>query len=280
MRADFSLRALCENLEVSPSGFYAWCRRRICPCGRVLADQLLAREVVELHAQSRRTYGSPRLVEELRKRGHRHGRKRISRIMLQKGIYGRQKARYRVHTTDSNHDQPVAPNRLAGAPSPSGPNQIWVSDITYVQTSEGWLYLAALLDLYSRKIVGWAMSEHIDSPLVLKALSMAVTHRNPPPNLICHSDRGVQYASADYRQALAHAGLVPSMSRRANCYDNASMESFWSTLKLELVYRSSFPTRSFAKSQIFNYIESFYNRSRAHSALNFLSPAQFESLTN
>jgi transposase InsO family protein len=169
---------------------------------------------------------------------------------------------------------------LAQAPKATAPNQLWVADITYIETKEGWLYLAAILDLYSRKIVGWAMSERIDTVLVLKALAMALLHRHPPANLLFHSDRGVQYASDDYRQALGRARVLASMSRKGNCYDNAAMESFWSTLKLELVYRRRFETRSQARAQIFDYIESFYNRQRSHSALNYLSPVDFELQNN
>jgi transposase InsO family protein len=200
--------------------------------------------------------------------------------MKQEGLCGRQKARYRVQTTDSNHDEPIAPNRLAEAPKATAPNQIWVADITYIQTGESWLYLAAVMDLYSRKIIGWAMGEYIDTALVLKALFMALLHRQPPVGLLFHSDRGVQYASADYRSALTHAGLVASMSRKGNCYDNAAMESFWSTLKLELVYRREFQTRAHARSEIFDYIEVFYNRQRSHSSLGCLSPVDFELQNN
>jgi transposase InsO family protein len=280
MKNDYPILSLCEHLEVSPSGYYDWQKRRACPGSRALENQALAKEIGTIHAQSRHTYGSPRIVQELRKQGRRHGRNRIVRLMQQQGLCGRQKARYRVHTTDSNHDQPIAPNRLALAPKATAPNQLWVADITYIQTQEGWLYLAGILDLYSRKIVGWAMSERIDTPLVLKALDMALLHRNPPPELLLHSDRGVQYASADYRRALGQAALVASMSRKGNCYDNASMESFWSTLKLELVYRRNFTTRAQARSQIFDYIESFYNRHRAHSALDYHSPVDFELKNN
>jgi transposase InsO family protein len=218
--------------------------------------------------------------DALRKKGRCHGRNRIARLMKEQGLYGRQQASYRVQTTESNHDQPIAPNRLLEAPKATAPNQLWVADITYIETAEGWLYLAAILDLYSRKIVGWGMSERIDTVLVLKALAMALLHRSPPANLLFHSDRGVQYASGDYRQALDHAGLIPSMSRRANCYDNATIESFWSTLKLELVYRSTFNTRAQARTQIFDYIETFYNRQRAHSALGYHSPVDFELLNH
>ncbi len=271
---------LCDNLEVSPSGFYDWDLRRSAPGPRALENEVLSQEVVAIHAASRHTYGSPRILAELRSRGRRHGRNRIARIMRHKGISGRQNGRYRVQTTDSNHHHPIAPNRLAVVPKASTPNQIWVADITYIQTQEGWLYLAGILDLYSRKIVGWAMSNSIDSDLVLSSLSMALLHRNPPSNLLFHSDRGVQYAAGSFRAALAQANLVPSMSRRGNCYDNAAMESFWSTLKLELVYRRDFTTHLQARSEIFDYIELFYNRQRIHTALNFLSPANFELLNN
>jgi transposase InsO family protein len=280
MKNDHSILTLCRHLEVSASGYYDWQRRRLCPGKRALENQTLAKEIGRIHVQSRQTYGSPRIVEALRQQGHRHGRLRIARLMKQAGLCGRQKGRYRVQTTNSHHDEPIAPNRLALAPKATAPNQLWVADITYIQTKEGWLYLAAILDLYSRKIVGWAMSEHIDSSLVLKALAMALLHRQPPANLLFHSDRGVQYASADYRHALGQAGLIASMSRRANCYDNATMESFWSTLKWELVYRRNFDTRAQARSQIFDYIESFYNRQRLHSALNYRSPVDFELQNN
>jgi putative transposase len=267
-------------LEVSPSGYYDWQKRRACPGPRTREDQVLAREIGQIHTRSRQTYGAPRVEKELRKQGRCHGRNRVARLMKQEGLCGRQKGRYRVQTTDSNHDEPVAPNRLAEAPKATAPNQLWVADITYIQTQQGWLYLAAILDLYSRKIVGWAMSERIDTVLVLKALAMALLHRNPPANLLFHSDRGVQYASGDYRHALRQAGLLASMSRKGNCYDNAAMESFWATLKLELVYRHCFNTRAQAQTQIFDYIETFYNRQRAHSALDYLSPVDFELLNN
>ena len=272
MKNAHSILTLCLHLEVSCSGYYDWQRRRSCPGPRALEDQELAQEIGQIHTRSRETYGAPRVEKELRKKGHCHGRNRVARLMKEKGLCGRQKGRYRVRTTDSNHNQPIAPNRLAQAPKANAPNQLWVADITYIETQEGRLYLAAILDLYSRKIVGWAMSERIDTALVLKALAMAVLHRSPPAKLLFHTDRGVQYASGDYRQALGDAGLVASMSRRGNCYDNATMESFWSTLKLELVYRRIFDTRIQARSQIFDYIESFYNRQRAHSALGYHSP--------
>ena len=280
MKKDHPVLTLCRHLEVSASGYYDWQRRRLCPGPRAVEEQALAQEIDQIHTRSRQTYGAPRVEKELRKKGCCHGRNRIARLMKQKGLVGRQKGRYRVRTPDSNHDQPIAPNPLAHAPKATAPNQLWVADITYIQTQEGWLYLAAILDLYSRKIVGWAMSERIDTAVVLKALGMALRHRQPPTDLLCHSDRGVQYASADYRRALDQAGLLASMSRRGNCYDNATMESFWSTLKLELVYRGTFVTRAQARSQIFEYIEIFDNRQRAHSALDYHSPVDFELQNN
>jgi putative transposase len=280
MKNDYSILALCRNLDVSASGYYGWLKRRDCPGPRARENLALAQEIGQIHGQSRRTYGSPRVMQELRKKGRRHGRRRIARLMQQQGLCGRQKGRHRVRTTDSHHDHPIAPNLLAEAPKATAPNQLWVADITLIETQEGWLYLAAILDLYSRKIVGWAMSEHIDTSLVLKALAMALLHRQPPAHLLFHSDRGVQYASKDFRQALSQASLVPSMSRKGNCYDNAFMESFWSTLKLEMVYRGVFQTRAQARTLIFDYIEVFYNRQRAHSALDYNSPVDFETLNN
>jgi putative transposase len=280
MKAEHTILLLCEVFTVSPSGYYDWQKRRAVPGLRAAQDQKLAQEILAIHERSRRTYGSPRIVMELRKQGKRHGRNRIARLMSQEGLCGRQRRRYRVQTTDSNHDHPIAPNRLAEAAAPTAPNQTWVADITYIRTGQGWLYLAAILDLYSRRIVGWAMSERIDTPLVLRALEMALLHRNAPTNLLFHSDRGVQYASADYRAALARAGLVASMSRKGNCYDNAFIESFWSTLKLELIYRRDFAKPQKARSEIFDYIETFYNRQRAHTALGCLSPVDFELQNN
>ena len=280
MKLDYTILSLCANLEVSPSGYYDWQKRRAAPGPRELENQALAKQIEAIHIQSRQTYGSPRIVDALRKQGCHHGRNRIARLMKAGSLCGRQQGRYRVRTTDSNHPEPIAPNRLAQAPKATAPNQLWVADITYIETQEGWLYLAAILDLYSRKIVGWAMSERIDTLLVLKALAMALLHRHPPANLLLHSDRGVQYASADYRRALSQAGLLASMSRNGNCYDNATMESFWSTLKLELVYRRDFATRCQARTEIFDYIESFYNRQRTHSALGYHSPVDFELQNN
>ena len=280
MKTEHSIVLLCEVFTVSCSGYYDWQKRRGQPGPRAREDQTLCADIQKIHDTSRQTYGSPRVLEELRKKGKRHGRNRVARLMKKKGLRGRQKGRYRVRTTDSNHDQPIAPNRLAQAPEPTGLNQIWVKDVTYILTGEGWLYLAAILDLYSRKIVGWAMSQRNDTTLILQALAMARLHRNPPAQLLCHSDRGAQYASVAYRAALAGAGLIASMSRKGNCYDNAFIESFWSTLKLELVYRRVFASRQEARHEIFEYIEVFYNRQRSHTALGCLSPVDFELQNN
>ena len=280
MKAEHCIARLCQAFEVSPSGYYDWSERQEHPSQRQQLDQQLKEQISRIHAESRKTYGSPRVQMKLRRAGQRHGRNRISRLMREQNLCGRQKKRYRVVTTDSRHDEPIAPNRLADRPAASCANQIWVADITYILTAQGWVYVAAILDLYSRRIVGWAVSQQINTPLVLTALSMALTHRQPPTGLLFHSDRGVQYASADYRQALRAAGLVGSMSRKANCYDNAMMEAFWSTLKLELVYRREFDDASQLRQALFDYIEVFYNRQRLHSALGYQTPADFECANN
>lgn len=280
MKMEHSIEELCELFAVSRSGYYDWLHRQNTPGPRAAENAQLRIRVKTIHAQSQQTYGSPRVQKELASQGARHGRNRIARLMREEGIAGRQRRRYRVRTTDSDHDQPVAPNRLAEAAAPNQPNQQWVGDITYIATAQGWLYLAAVMDLYSRKIVGWAMSERIDTTLVLQAWRMAVAHRGRPSKILFHSDRGVQYASADYRAALLQAGAVASMSRLGNCYDNAAIESFWSTLKLELVYRRDFATRAEARRQLFAYIEGFYNARRRHSSLGYVSPADYESRLN
>ena len=280
MKAEHSILDLCEAFKVSRSGYYDWAERQQTPGPRAAEDALLRERIKFLHEQSRGTYGSPRIQKDLRDEGSRHGRNRIARLMRETGLSGRPARRYRPVTTDSNHQQPIAPNRLAEAPAPTAPNQQWVGDITFIQTAEGWLYLAAVMDLYSRRIVGWAMSERIDTALVLLAYHMATFQRHSPPAVLFHSDRGVQYASAEFRAALGRCGAVASMSRRACCYDNAAMESFWSTLKLELVYRREFATRAQARHEIFDYIEAFYNSRRRHSSLGYLSPADFENRLN
>jgi len=280
MKDDYSITVLCQALEVSASGYYGWEQRKSSPGPRALEEQQLRTEIARIHQGSRKTYGAPRVQMSLLNQGRRHGRNRIARLMRQQGLVGRQKRRYRPRTTDSNHDQPLAPNRLAQLPKASRPNQIWAADITYVATAQDWVYVAAIVDLYSRRIVGWAVSQQINTALVLLALSMALTHRQPPAGLVFHSDRGVQYASLEHRQALQAAQLVASMSRKANCYDNAVMEAFWSTLKLELIYRRVFNDLGQVREALFDYIEVFYNRQRLHSALGYRTPAAFECANN
>lgn len=280
MKANQPIRRLCEVLEVSASGYYDWRRRQTQPGPRAQANARLLEQIQRIHRESRQTYGSPRVQQQLARAGQRHGRNRIARLMREHQLCGRRHRRYRVRTTDSRHDQPIAPNRLPQLPAPSAPNQIWLADITYVPTAEGWLYVAGVLDLYSRRLAGWAMSECIDTDLVLAAWDMAQSHRQPAAGLVFHSDRGVQYASADFRHALAQTQALASMSRKGNCYDNAAMESFWSTLKIELVHRCEFQTRAAARHAIFEFIEVFYNRQRLHSALGYLSPVDFENQNN
>jgi len=279
MSSEHTIDELCRAFEVSRSGYYDWSKRREEPGPRALEDAALRPQITAIHQEHEGTYGSPRIHRELAHIGLRHGRNRIARLMREMGLSGQQGARFKVVTTNSNHDLPIAPNRLRQAVA-TRPNQIWVGDITYIKTAQGWLYLAAIMDLYSRRIVGWGMSERIDTALVLMAWQMAQEHRQPPGELIFHSDRGVQYASADYRRALQAQGALPSMSRRACCYDNAAMESFWSTLKRELVYRRDFLTHEEARREIFAYIETRYNRKRLHSSLDYLSPIDFENQLN
>jgi putative transposase len=272
------LRVMCEVLEVSRSGYYAWRDRP--RSARARREQSLRDKIHSLHAASRGTYGSPRIKRALGDAGSRVGRNHVARVMREAGLQGRPQRRYRVRTTDSRHNEPIAPNLLAATPAPTQPNQVWVSDITYVDTGEGWLYLAGVLDLFSRRLVGWAMGSSLDTALPLAALLMAVRQRKPFPGLLHHSDRGVQYASNDYRACLQANRFVASMSRKANCYDNATMEAFWSTLKNELVHRYRFRTRAEAATAIFDYIETFYNRRRMHSSLGYQSPLDFESNLN
>jgi putative transposase len=266
---------LCSLLGVARSAYYAW--RRDIPGPRRREDARLLLEVEKAFADSRRTYGRVRIVRELRRRGHACGERRAARLMRQQHLLARPRRRFRVSTTDSAHDGPIAPNRLAGAKAPERKDRVWAADFTFIPTAEGWLFMAAVLDLYSRRVVGWAFSQRLDSALALDALDMALRHRKPAGGLLHHSDRGVQYACADYRARLAANGLLPSMSRTANPYDNAAMESFYSTLKTECLHRHDFATRDQAKAAVFDYIETFYNQKRLHSALGYSSPANFEN---
>jgi putative transposase len=280
LKTQHPIRSLCAAFEVSTSGYYGWRDRATQPGPRALANALLVIQITRIHLASRATYGSPRIQQVLLKEGLTPGRNRIARLMRQERLCGRARGRFKIRTTDSNHNQPVAPNRLPDLPAPTAPNQIWLGDITYIHTDEGWLYLAGVLDRYSRRLVGWAMGPEIDTRLILAAWDMAVTHRQPAAGLVFHSDRGCQYASGDFRLALAAQHTLASMSRKGNCYDNAAMESFWSTLKHELVYRRNFATRAEARLAIFEFIETFYNRRRLHSSLNFLCPVDFENQIN
>jgi putative transposase len=265
---------LCRVLEVSRSGFYAWEDRD--PSKRSMDDDKLCVEIVAIHKASRGTYGSPRVHAELQALGIAVSRKRVARLMRTLGLESPRKKRFKA-TTDSKHDMPVADNVLDRHFEVEAPDLAWVTDITYVWTDEGWLYLAAILDLFSRRVVGFAMNGRIDRALVLQALKLAAGRRVPDAGLTHHSDRGSQYASSDYRQALADLDIVCSMSRKGNCWDNAVAESFFATLKTELVYRRRFVTRVEAREAIFDFIETFYNSHRRHSTLGYLSPMEFEN---
>jgi transposase InsO family protein len=270
---EFSVVWMCQVLDVSLSGYYAWLRRP--ESRRSRDDRRLLIEIRAIHRQSRRTYGSPRIYRELRERKLRCGRHRVARLMRQDGLEGTYRRKFRV-TTNSEHKWPVAPNRLERRFEVATPDTVWAGDITYIRTREGWLYLAVLLDLYSRRIVGWAMSSRLTRRLPQAALQMAIGRRRPGAAVLHHSDRGSQYASKDYRDALSEAGFEVSMSHRGDCYDNAPVESFFATLKKELVAGEVFYSRSQAHREIVDYIEGFYNCWRRHSSLGYLSPVAFE----
>jgi putative transposase len=264
---------MCEVLEVSRSGYYAWRSRK--PSKRLEEEARLKVSIQEAHQQGRGTYGSPRVTEELKSQGLSAGRHRVARLMREQELRGLPRHRgFRVVTTQTDPSLAVAPNTLNRDFSVAELDQVWVSDLTYLPTEEGWLYLAAILDLRSRRIVGWSVEETLGTQLPLRALRMALGHRQAAK--LHHSDRGCQYASAAYRAELAKHGIECSMSRRGNCWDNAPMESFFATLKRELVHRSPWQTRAQARQDVFDYIEVFYNRRRRHSALNYQTPAEFE----
>lgn len=273
---EWAVSRQCAVLEVSPSGYYAWLERGL--SARAQANARLGEQIVEVHRSSRRRYGSPRVWEELRARGERCGRHRVARLMWRMGLRAKGAKKFKV-TTDSGHGDAVAPNRLKQKFSAPAPNRRWVSDITYVWTREGWLYLAVVLDLYSRAIVGWSVQPRMTRELVCDALTMALWRRKTVKGLVAHSDRGSQYASGDYQRLLAHYGIECSMSRKGNCYDNAVAESFFATLKKELLDGEHPKSRAAVKSDIFEYIEVFYNRLRRHSTLGYLSPMDYERRT-
>jgi len=278
---------MCRVLKVARSGFYAWLRRS--PSPRQLRREALVEQVRAAHESNRRVYGSPRVHRVLIAQGERVCVNTVAKVMRQERIAAKIKPKFTPRTTDSGHDRPVASNVLDGDFEATGPNQKWVADITYIDTGEGWLYLAAVMDLFSRKIVGWSMADHLRTQLVRDALTMAITRWRPRTNpsggeglrgLLHHSDRGSQYASDDYQGLLAAHDIRCSMSAAGNCYDNAVMESFFGTLKTELVHHEQYATRDQARVSIFEYIEGFYNRTRLHSTLGYQSPEAFEASLN
>ena len=278
-RRQWAVERQCQALAVSVSGYYGWCQRQTHPTDRAQRQQRLQEAIRQYHQASQRVYGYRRIQKDIvaaQNPDLPHHPETIRKTMRQMGLRVKKGRRF-VVTTDSKHDCPVAPNVLDRDFSADAPNQKWVTDITYIPTREGWLYLAIVLDLFSRRVVGWSMSDRIDTNLVLAALNMAILNRGPVPNLIHHSDRGVQYASADYQKRLKDLLIRPSMSRKGNCWDNACAESFFGSLKNEWTYGKEYQTREEAKNDIFYYIESFYNRYRRHAYLDGMCPAEFET---
>jgi putative transposase len=277
-RAEHSVKTMCRVLGVSRSGFHAWARRG--PSARALEDERLTERIREIHLLNRKVYGSPRIHAELRLGdGVGVGRKRVERLMRQAGISGLVRRR-RGRTTISVPGVRVCEDLVDRRFLAAGPDRLWVADITYLRTWEGWLYLVAVQDVYSRRIVGWAIDSHMRTELVLDALRMALTRRRPAPGLIWHSDQGSQFVSLAFGQQARAAGIAQSMGSRGDCYDNAVAESFFATLKKELIHRRSWPEKAELRSEIFEYIEVFYNRRRRHRSLGFLSPEQFETITH
>jgi transposase InsO family protein len=274
-RTEFPLAMMCRLFEVSRSGYYAWLGRP--ESRRDRENRLLTERIRAVHAESRQRYGSPRVSRQLRAEGYPCGKNRVAKLMKENGIRAKRRRRYKA-TTDSKHVYPVAPNLLERRFEPGCADRVWASDITYIQTQEGWLYLAPMMDLHSRRIVGWSAGSGLDHSLVAKALEMAIANRRPQRGLIHHSDRGVQYACGEYQRLLRSHGMRSSMCRKGDCWDNAPMESFFASLKTELVRGRSYRTRAEARREIFEYIEVFYNRRRMHSSLGYLSPVQFEAL--
>jgi putative transposase len=278
MASTYPILDLCLVLGVPRSSYYAWRHRP--PSRRAVQNEVLRKKLTQLFVANRKVYGSPRLAVCLQREGISCSRNRVARHLRALQLKARRKRAFKPKTTDAKHDQPIAPNRLAQQPPPQSANQVWVTDITYVFTVQGWLYLAAVMDLYSRKIVGWTTSDSLETTLVSEALQQALAQRRPAPGLLHHSDRGCQYASSGYRRLLQTCQIQPSMSAQGHCYDNAAMESFWSTLKTEWLHQQVFQSRQQAHSAIFDYIETFYNPKRLHSALGYHSPVDFERITN
>jgi putative transposase len=273
-RDAYPVRLMCAVLGVSAAGYYAWRERPA--SARATTNTALLASIRQVHQDSGGRYGSPRIHAAMRAQGRGVSRGRIERLMHRHGIRAIMAPPRRVRTTDSRHGLPIAPNLIKRHFAAAAPNRIWLADITYIPTAEGWLYLAAIMDLFSRKIVGWAMRDHMQVELASSALTMAIRQQRPEPGLIHHSDRGVQYASQDYRAVLSAAGITASMSRKADCYDNAPMESFFHTLKTELVHHRQYETRAEAQRDIFGFIAGFYNRTRLHSAIGYISPIEME----
>lgn len=272
MRLDYPIALLCRVFDVSRSGFYAWLARK--PSPRQQADERLKVAIKAAHRQSRETYGVRRMQPDLASQGFSAGRDRIGRLRQELGLRCKQKRRFTA-TTNSRHDLPVAPNLLGQVFMPTRPNEMWLTDITYLPTREGWLYLAGVKDVFTCEIVGYAMDERMTQELTARALWQAVRNKRPPAGLIHHSDRGSQYCAHVYRKLLDQFGMQASMSRKGNCFDNAPMESFWGSLKNELTHHQHYETRAHAKAAVQEYIEIFYNRQRRHSRLGYLSPAVF-----
>lgn len=275
---EFEVSIMCEVLQVTRSGYYAWARRS--PSSRVKRQTDLTQVIGQVHQESGGTYGSPRICVELVERGIKVCVNTVAKLMKKAQIRSIVQRRFVVQTTDSKHDQAIAPNRLDRNFQAKKPDQKWCCDITYIHTGEGFLYLAAVMDLASRKIVGWSMADHLRTELCLDALQAALQSRKPGSDLIHHSDRGVQYASSDYQRLLQSHNITASMSRTGDCYDNAAMESFWATLKKELAHHQKYETQEQARQSIFKYIETWYNRKRRHSAIGYKSPEQFEASLN
>jgi transposase InsO family protein len=274
-RGEFPVQLMCDVLEVSPGGYYLWLDRP--ESKRAHRHQELVQKITKTHQENRRVYGSPRVHQALLCQGEKVSLNTVAKVMKTQGIKARSHKRFRVRTTDSTHSNPVAPNTLAQDFAAAGINQKWATDITYLPTDQGFLYLAGVIDLCSRRIVGWSMSGSMETTLVRDALAMALKTRKPPAGLLHHSDRGVQYTSREYRGLLESIGAECSMSRTGNCYDNAMTESFWGKLKTEMVHHERFTTHDEARAAIFDYIEVFYNRQRLHSSLDYMSPEQFEA---
>lgn len=272
-KASFPIAWMCRQFEVSRAGFYAWRRRG--PSKHDERDEVLKVKIAAVHEENRGVYGRPRITKELRAAGEKVSEKRVGRLMREEGISGRRPKKFR-RTTDSKHTLPVAPNLVERRFEVEAPNRVWVSDITYLATWEGWLYLAAVIDLFSRRVVGWAIADHMRTELVTDALQMAINERGPVVGLIYHSDRGSQYASDASQKLLAAHGMLCSMSRKGDCWDNAVAESFFGTLKDELIYRDVWPTRVRAKAAIEEYIVCFYNSRRRHSTIGNVSPVEYE----